>query len=381
MKKLIAGALFILLVVSAANTQEGVPVKSRYYEILAAADNADAALLGRELDLRYEAYNALFRFDSALRQGTLKVRLFTDKSAYDTYISSKLGSTRDGAVYLHYNTADNRALVIHRGREARVLAHQAFVQFLRAFIPNPPSWIREGAAAYFNGLSFNSQRSTLDYEENLAWLETAKKLGRNLPSPEAVLQADKSGVPGNFQAASWVLVSFFVSGSKEQYRTLTDSFMVLSPTASAEANSDAVYKRIRLFYDLNTLGNEILDYVVSKKSFNELVEAGQKAYGEKNFNGAEAYFKSAQELKKDNYVPSYFLGLVSYEQKAYDRAEEYYNSALRLGADRALIQYARGVNAAAAGKKTEAIQYLQEAADAAPDKYRTRAEDMIKRLR
>jgi hypothetical protein len=377
---------FILCLGANIGSQEWISVRSRYYEILAPVDSIDAARVGRELDLRYEAYNKLFCFDPALRTGptptgSLKARLFTDKAGYDGYVSSKLGSTRDGAVYLHYNSPENRELVINRGNEERMLPHQSFIQFLRAFIPNPPSWIREGAAVYFNSLSFNREKAVLEYEENLAWLDTVKKLGKNIPGPEAILLADKNGMPQDFQAVSWALISFFLSDSAGYNRSLTDSFMVLSPSASAEVNSEAVYKRIILFNDMGDLGSSFVSYIASKKSFNELVESGQKAYTAKDYAGAAAYFKDAQELKKNSYIPGYFLGLLSYEQKAYDKAEDYYNTALKLGADRALIQYARGVNAAAAGKNADAIHYLQEASDAAPEKYKTRADDLIKRLK
>ncbi|MDR1929591.1 MAG: hypothetical protein LBQ44_03075 [Treponema sp.] len=381
MKKISCGVLAALCLGSLINAQEWVSVKSQYYEILAPAGNADAVRIGKELDLRFEAYNGLFHFDPSLRRENLKVRLFTDKAAYDEYVGSRLGSTRDGAVYLHYSTPENRELVINRGNEERVFAHQAFVQFLRAFIANPPSWIREGAAVYFNGLKFNAERGVLDYEENLAWLDTVKKLNASLPGAEAVLLADKNGIPANFQAASWILVSFFLSGNRDNFRIFTDALMVLSPDESAEVNSDMARYRIGLFNDMVALNKAVSGYIASKKSFNELVNAGQKAYTEKNFNAAESSFKEALELKKDSYVPHYFLGLVSYELKAYDRAERYYQAALGLGAGRALVQYARGVNAAAAGKKAEARQYLRDAADASPAQYKARAEALIDKLK
>jgi tetratricopeptide (TPR) repeat protein len=386
MKRVISGTLFILCLGAAVHAQEWSSFKSRYYELFALENSTAVLRLGMELDLRYDAYNEMFRFDPALRRGSLKVRIFTDKAGYDAYVTSKLGSTRDGAVYLHYSTADSRELVVNSGSEGLMLPHQSFVQFFRAFISNPPSWIREGAAVYFNGYRFNGEKETLEYEENTAWLDTVKKLfqqgGENIPAPEAVFLADKSGLPGNFQAFSWALVSFFLAGENlAYYRSFTDSFMVLVPAATAEANSDAVYSRMSFFNAMEELQDAFSVYIDSKKTFTELVNAGQKAYREKNFTAAEGFFRSARELKKDSYIPSYFLGLVSYELKNYDRADDYYDAALKLGAERALIQYARGLNAAAAGKNAAAIQFLQDASDASPEKYKTRADDLIRRLK
>ncbi|MDR0599345.1 MAG: tetratricopeptide repeat protein [Treponema sp.] len=371
---------------------------SAHYEISGPEGGGDST--AAEMEARFEAYNQVFRFDPSLLAGPLKVRVFTSQDEYDAYVSARLGGPRPGAVYLHYSDPGHRELVIHRGSaEAdRLVPHQAFIQFLRGFIPQPPGWIREGFAIYFSSQTFDRETASLGQGENLDWLETAKKAAP--VSPEAVFLADKNGPPPDFPALAWSLAAFFMAapaggtapappsagtapagGAAPDYRrALTDAFMVLSPSAGAEENAQAVYRRITLIAREEDLSKDYNAYLGAKKTFPQLVTEGQAAYGAKNFSGAGDLFRQARELKKDHPLPYYYLGLLAYEGKDYTGAEALYQQARDRGADKALIQYALGVNAAAAGKTAEAVSLLKEAAAADPGKYKSRTEDLIKRL-
>jgi hypothetical protein len=384
--------LFVSVLFLAGNLwAQGTPVppemarvQGQYYEILSEGDVVDTAALVKELELRMGEYNRLFHFDPSLITVPLHVRVFRNKANYDAYVSARLGRTRDGAVYLHYNQVERRELIIHRGspEEARMLANQAFIQYFRALISNPPAWMREGFAIYFNTLGFDHKSGELKYEENLAWLETVKNLGNRAPSLQAVLLADAEGIPENFQSVSWALVSFLLNSGRENYfRALTETFMVLSPAASAAANGDAVMKRLSLWVDPDTLTADYRAYLVSRKTFAELIEAGQKAYGSKDPVTAELNFINALNQRPTHYAPYYYLGLLAYEERNYDMAEQYYRSAIQYGADPALVRYALGLNAASAGRTAEAIEHLEQAAAASPERYRSRVESLIRRLR
>jgi tetratricopeptide (TPR) repeat protein len=359
-------------------------IESPYYEVISDTGEADAEALARELEGRFIVYNRLFRFNPGNLTAPLKVRAFKDKEDYDRYVSARVGENRPGAVYFHYNQIDRRELVVHRGGddEGRLLPHQAFVQFLRAFIPNPPAWLREGFSIYFSTLTFNGITGALEYDENLAWLETVKNLRAGAPSPESVLLADIRGIPEYFQSVSWALVSFFLnSGEEDYFRTITDSFAILSPPASAAENCEAVFNHISLWTDLRTLEEDYRAYIAARKTFTELLEEGQQAYAARDPITAELAFMSALNQKPAHYAPYYYLGLLSYEEKNYDIAEHYYRSAMQYGADPALVTYALGINAAAAGRREDAVSFLEQAAAASPERYRQRAADLIARIR
>jgi tetratricopeptide (TPR) repeat protein len=377
------------------------PMKSEHYEIRAMDDAAllDLSMLARELELRFGVYNQLFRYDPQSAPLPLKVRVFTTQPSYDAYVSERLGDTRPGAVYLHYSQADKRELCVFRGsaEETEMLPHQAFIQFFRAFVSNPPAWMREGFAVYFNTLRFDpagrapgeTMNGSLTYEENLSWLEYIKALGQNKTAPtlRSVLQADSSPQsvnqpPDNFQAAAWALVSFFLgSGMEDYYRTITDCFLALDQNASASENTIAVMRRISLWTDFSAMERDYKAYLDSRKTFNELIEEGRKAFTAGDFPNAEMYFTAAMYQKPAHYASYYYLGLIYYEQKKYAAAEEYYKSSLSYGADPGLVSYALGINAAMDERTSEAIRWLEQAATANPSRYREKVDALLVQLR
>jgi tetratricopeptide (TPR) repeat protein len=377
-------------------------VKTAHFEI-AVEHNASAAadLLATELELRFGVYNRLFRFDPALLGSPLRARVFSDQAGYDAYISARLGESKPGAVYLHYNHAERRELVVLHGsdKESPILPHQAFVQFLRAFIPNPPSWIREGFAIYFSTLTFDPAREQLGYEENLAWLEMVKTAGRYGPTLQAVIHSDLNGTPlPDYQVFSWAAVSFFLNqqsqaggtqgltssgtnnGQDNYFRTLTDCFMLLSPSAGTEENALAVQKRISLWHDSETLEKDYRAYLEARKTFAGLIEEGRSAHASGDPIGAELSFLGAMNQKPAHYAPWYYLGLLYYEEKNYSLAEAYYIRSLEYGADEALVSYALGLNALAASRSDDAADWLTKAAAADPARYKTRVDELLLKL-
>lgn len=362
-----------------------VEVRNQFFDVISDGGSFDAETLCREMELRFDVYNRLFRFNPAVLPGPLRVVSFSDKAAYDSYVMSKLGSIRDGAVYLHYSQSERRELVVNRGSpdEERMLPHQAFIQFFRAFVPYPPSWMREGFAIYFNTLKFDKETRELRYEENLSWLETIKSLGAHVPSLESIFLADMNGMPEYFQPVSWAIVSFFLNsgGNGDYFRAITEAFMLLSPTGSAAENSQIVLDRLTSWNTLEAMRTDFNNYIASRKTFVELIDLGMQAYAVSDLENAEVYFLAALYQKPAHYAPYYYLGLLAYDENNYDIAETYYITALQYGADSALVKYALGINAATAGRNTEALAYLEEAAYESPERYKERAETIMIRLR
>ena len=358
-------------------------VSDYFYQVISDSGSADATAITREMELRFGAYNRLFRFDPYRLASPLAVRAFRTQAAYDEYVSARLGHTTPGAVYLHYNQRDRRELVIHRGspEEAQALSYQGFIQFLRAFVPNPPAWIRDGFAHYFSTLHYDAQWEELVYEENLSWLELVKGLGTARPSLESILLSDSQAAPENFQALSWSLVSFFLNnGSSDYFRTLTGIFAALSETASARANGEAALRELRIWADLADLDRDYARYIATRKTFGEFIRDGQAAYAAGDLLGAELNFLGAADLQPQHYAPHYYLGLLAYEGENFAMAQGYYEMALQYGAEAALVYYALGLNAASAGRNADAINYLRQAAEASPSQYSERVEAFLQRL-
>jgi tetratricopeptide (TPR) repeat protein len=311
------------------------------------------------------------------------VRAFKDEASYNAYVLSRLGRSRPGAVYLHYTRAEDRELVIHRGSpdEKRVLPREAFLQYVRSFVGNPPAWLREGFAVYFSNLRYDEVLGRLEYRENLAWLETVKNLDKKAPPLESVLLADILGIPDNFIPASWALVSFLMNNSDNSYyRTLGEVFLTLDPVAPAGENAQYAAQRITGWMDFERMRTDYQNYFINRKTFNDLLKNGQEAYNSKDYATADEWFSSALNLRSDHHAPYYYLGLINYQKQDYETAENYYRLSLEKGADKALINYARGLNAASMGKNHDALVFLRQAVLANPQAYKEKADALIKKL-
>jgi len=376
----------IVLAQDGINPEFTANAQSTHYEVKSDLGSEDAVALAREMDQRFGIYNELFHFDPALLPGKLKVHAFKDEASFDEYLSSALGDTRDGASYLHYSRPDRSELLLVRDNKPtsiRAFSHQAFIQFLRAFIPNPPAWMREGFAIFFEPLFFDASIEDFLLEENLAWLETVKSWGEDSPGIDRILLSDEDAGLGaeRRNPASWALVSFILNSSNEEYRRfLYESILLLDSSSSASENALVLAKRGAAWIDAAQAKVDYSEYIASRKTFTELIEAGRNAYAAKDPQTAEKAFYAAEELKPGHYAPYYYLGLLAYERKDYALAENHYKSALQNGADSALVNYALGVNAAADSRNAEARKYLEQAKKASPERYSAKVDELIARL-
>ena len=370
-----------------AAADDATVVRTAHFEIRAAApiSGEEAQALAMRMEGRFMEYNRVFRFDPERLSGPLRVTAFRHGAEYESHVGERLGGAAPpGAVYLHFAQAELRELVIHLGDDGpyleEALPFQAFIQFLRAFVPNPPLWIRDGFAIHFATLGFCPE-GTARHRPNLVWLDAVKAMRPEIPPPEAVMRALVPDPPGNFPGLAWSLVSFFLNSGNEDYlRSFVESFMVMAYANTAEENTMAVANRIAQWNDMGELAGAHLAYIDSHRSFTRLVADGQEAYGAGMTARAQELFRAALEIRPYHYAPWYYLGLLAYNAGDTETAERYYRMALGFGADPASILYALALNAATADRIGDAVELLRRAAQAAPDRFGERAEYLIGRL-
>lgn len=370
----------------ADSCDEGALVfEGEYYRLVSDLPKEQTELLALELDMRFEIYNQLCRL--MIPQGLeapLNVRVFSDRSRYNACLQEEIGTSKDGSIYIHYTNPERARLVIIRdGADDRSFSHQTLIQYLRAAISNPPSWLREGLAIYFDALRFDPETRSLLYEENLAWLDTVKAW-QAPPSAELLLRHDfmESGLePRVYAPASWALVSFLLNAPNEDYRrSFHESLILLDPLAPAAENASTVMARIAAFTPRDSLEEAYRSYIGSRQTFAALIESGRAAYASKNPELAEFNFLEAANLRPTHHAPFYYLGLLSYENRFYEQAEQYYLTARNLGADDALVSYALGINALAEGDKAGARSWLEKAKDLDPGRYTVKANELLAKL-
>jgi len=363
--------------------------ESARYVVYSEGGAARAADLDARLEALFALYNGVFRFDPATLGAKLHVREFSDKAGFDAYLNQVAGETKDDFVYLHYTSLERSELLLFAkdgdSGEAS-LAHQAFVQYLKAFVRNPPIWMRDGFAVFFESARWDAASRTMTFPENLAWLETAKALqskGGFLPLGKllSIGQEESRSVLDVFYPEAWAFASFVVNSKNRDYnRLLWDSISTLAPAASLEANQEAVSDLVDVWYGLDAAQAAFASYLSGRKTFGDLLTDGVAAYNAKTYDAAKTAFEAAAALDATSYVPPYYLGLIAYGAGDYSLAEYNYRTALKLGCDPATTNYALGVNAFAQNRMDEAKTYLSAAKTADAARYGAKADELLKRL-
>lgn len=391
MKRLLAAAAAAFVLASALSAQDAglAQARSDHYVVWAESGQARAEELAKILEGLFTLFEEDMRFDSSRLGGRLTVRAFRDKAGFDAHLTRIVGETRSDFVYLHYPTIERSELLVFEKDEpdfSASLAHQAYVQYLKAFVPNPPLWIREGFAVYYERAAWDKTAGAVVFEENTAWLETLKALQNSgkLLGIDTLLAASAEraeSLRDVFYPQSWAFVTFLLDGREPRYaRFLWDSLALLDPAASLEENQGAVSALFRRWHDGKAAQEDFLAWLGSRKTFAELVEEGVRLYGEKNLEESEAAFAEALAKNEGNYIPYYYLGLISYGKNDFDMADYYYKTALQLGCDPGTTNFALGLNAYAVSRLEDAKAYLEKAKAAAPDRYTARVDEILGRM-
>ena len=373
--------------------------EERFEIILEAADGmADGQSLRRslaaQLEGRFDEFNRIFRFDPERLEGPLAVRAFGERLAYESHVEALSGRpAASGATYLHFEDPALRELAVdlsgdwdregiaEGGAEGGIgeLSFQAFAQFLRAFVPNPPEWIFAGFGARFAALSIDGN-GVASLEESQAWLESVKAMPL-LPEPFEIMAEGARDRLENFVGLAWSLASFFLNHTDGSYlRSLGESLAALESAAGAEENAAIALARIAMWHDPGTIARSHRAYLDSRETFAELIELGRAERSAGRTAEARAAFRRAAEMRPEHYAGPYYLGLVAYDEGDAEAAHDHYLAAHALGADPELVAFALALNAAAAGWLDDAVELLRAAASLAPDRFGARAEDVMERI-
>jgi len=392
MRRAIAIIAFALVAASVAAAQGATfaSASTERYVVWSDAGKEDAEALAQTLEGLFDVYNEYFRFDPTSLGAALTVRKFGTKDSFDIYLQKVIGQTKDDFVYLHYPTAERSELVVFAKESTEdfdaSLAHQAFVQFLKAFVHEPPLWLREGFAVYFERARWNPDTGLVAYTENQAWLETVKLLDAQnqlfrLEDLLTLSPDDAKAALDVFYPQAWATVAFLVGSPDRRYnRFLWDVIGLLKTDATLDANQSAVHDFFLRWHSPEAAHADFLAYLASQKTFAELVTSGVRSYGDKDLETAGKAFAAALGKNPASYIPHYYLGLIAYAKNDYALAQEYYLAALERGSDAPITNYALGINAFASRRYDEATLYLKKAADGDPAKYEVKAGEILARI-
>ncbi|TVQ99672.1 MAG: DUF1570 domain-containing protein [Spirochaetaceae bacterium] len=391
MKQMVS-VIMLLLATTALGAQTQHEVVTNHYRVLSQVSREHAEQTAAKLEAMIPLYNRYFRFDLSTLPRPMTVRIFADRAGFHAYLLDTIGEDRDDFVYLHYSDPARSELIAYSMDSPQfehALVHQNFIQFLRAFVANPPLWIREGFAVFFERSRFDPALETVVYRENLAWLDALKAILDGsagvapLPLGE-MLTMDVETARRNlevFYPQAWGMVSFLVNAeSRDINRLLWDAINALSPTASLRDNIDRVHQRAFSWIDEAQMVESFLAYIDSRRSFPSLVEDGIDAYDLRDFAAAETAFITAVNIDPENHIPHYYLGLINYERGNHQLAEQYFREAMERDAPEALVFYAMGVNAFAAGRFADATRFFEETMGRDPERFADRINQLLDRM-
>jgi len=388
--------LFVLLtaltVSLSAQTSTFAEYETDHYRVLSELGEEHAEATAEKLEALLELYNEYLHFDLDELPVRLRARFFTSKDRYDTYLNRVIETTRDDFVYLHYTDLAKSELVGYDMDAESFdvsLKHQGFIQVLRAFVPNPPLWLREGFAVYFEEVEFDDELERAVYRENLAWLETLQSIVDGTAGVEPILLSEMLRLSVDeareqievFYPQAWGMVSFLLNSANRDYnRIIWDSISALEPDASLQENSQAVLDGAFRWEEEQLIVDAFVSYAGDRKSFRTLVQDGIEQYSAEDLAAAEESFVTALKLREDNFIPYYYMGLINYDRKNYSLADFYYKEALDRGASEALTYYALGVNAYADNRFDDAVGYLEQTVTLDPAAYEDKATQLIERI-
>lgn len=364
-------------------------LESAHYIVSSELGQARAAGLSEEFEALFKLFSETFRFDPSTLQAKLKVREFATKDAFDAYLQKAAGQKKDDFVYVYYSVPERCELLIYpkEGPEAAAsLVHQAFVQYLKSFVDNPPLWMRDGFAVYFESAVWDSSSRVLSFPENLAWLPSVKSLLAKkalLPVSRMLeLTPDESRSSINVvYPESWAFASFLMNTTDKAYsRLLWDSISALRRDASLTENQAAIAARTSSWYVPAEADAAFTSYLGSRKTFSDFIAEGAKSYTDKAYDAARSSFEAAAKINTASYIPPYYLGLVAYSTGDHSLADFYYRAALEKGCDPAVAAYALGLNAFAAEKYDEAKKYLLDAKSRSPERYGPKVDGLLARM-
>ncbi len=394
MKKILFAIMIVALSISAAFGQEPslFVSQSTHYKVYSELSALHAEETAKKMDAFFKLFNETFHFPVDRVNFKMNVRIFSTKERFNNYLEKIIDGKKDSFVYLQYNDPKKSELIGFRQPNENFdesLLRHGCIQFVKSFVKNPPEWILKGFALYFENSTYEKEHQVAVFQENLSWLNTLKSKIRTddteglIPlqsflNPSSALLRERGET---YHAQSWAVVTFLKSSSNKNYnRLLWDAVSALDPEASENENVRAVNRRSFQWVNTYLLINDFKNYILTMKTFPEVVEEGIELYSAGDYEKAEEVLLEAILLDGSHYLPYYYLGLINYSRKDYSLAEYYYQSSLMLGADKALIHYALGVNAFSNGRMEDAENYLQEAVDLNREKYGEKTTRLLQRI-
>lgn len=141
----------------------------------------------------------------------------------------------------------------------RTVRHEGWHQFLDSIMDDPPTWLNEGLAEYFEIAERRGGRFT-SAEVHWNHVSFLRKTKGGMPKLATLVSLDRAAFYGNpqlYYAQGWAVVHFLRHSTKQNRRVFDDVFEALQDNVSStQAFTQALGKRT-----MNELDREFRAYI------------------------------------------------------------------------------------------------------------------------
>jgi hypothetical protein len=393
MRKFALSALFLLACAALFGQEAKFFIsESDHYKVFSETSQSHADEVSGMMEACLSVYNNIFHFDLSAMPGKMQVKVFKTQDTFNAYLTALVSQTRTDFVFVAYSDPLKSELLAFTKEPAAFLSsliHQAGIQIIKEYIANPPVWLREGIATYFEGSAYDSTTAALTVKPNFLWLDSLKALVKGegestlIPISDLLVMSRDAAQSALdvFYPEAWGLVSYLMGASDRNVnRIFWDAISSMDPKASLEENSQRVRTKAFSWIDDSTFEKDFHAFALSMKTGQDLLVDGVDFYSRGDIDEAEKSFRAALIELPSSEVAYYYLGLIAYAEKDYASADQAYQTAATLGVDSGLVNYALGVNAFASGNLADASRYLGLSKSADPTTYGDKVDALLKRI-
>jgi len=304
--------------------------RSEHYEVHSDVDEAFCRKVAERMERAFKAYASILPYPPP-EKTAFKVRVFSTKEKLDGYFRGLRQRPPPSYQYVH-DVREVFAWVLPEKPMAQRLHHEAFHQYFRHIVNDPPQWLNEGLAEYIETGTIDEKavfKPGMHRGFMRRWREGIRSVD---PGPyngkyPLIPLADLVNAPketwlkteNSSYCESWGLVHFLLHGPDAKLPAPV--LKALKPGGTREEN-------LRLAADA-VLGGDAaavekaffahLDAIVLPGHADFL--AGMKLSEEQKFGEAAASFTKAIEADGENERYLYWRGATLYSTSSFDRAE------------------------------------------------------------
>jgi len=220
--------------------------KTPNYHIFSDLDHRTCAEAGRVLENAYRAFNVRLKWTKGKTEERFRVYLFFDRSGYLAYTKHVMGISPTMSAGL-FSPILKQLLIWNlpnRTDMMRTVRHEGFHQYLDRIMPDPPTWLNEGLAEYYERSEYRGGEWQVGHVRR----DHLVQLDPPLPLREFLAQGRREFYKKPFTnyAQAWALVHFLQHGPPRYQKLFDCLFEALQAQESGRAVVERVFKDVDL---------------------------------------------------------------------------------------------------------------------------------------